>query len=691
MKSEEILRLVVIDDSSNYAEIVSNILRNAGHAVRAERVEDDEDLRNALKEQSCDMVLSKPEIPYFSAHEALDILNQLNPQMPFIIITDKPDDEKIIVLLKSGASDVVNIEQPERLTHALLREYHNGLMRQRLAMLEKDMQHTNQRAQMLVDNSRDAIAYVHEGMHIYANHSYLEMFGYTEMDEIEGMPLMNMVTKDDHEKFKKYLRDYSKGKAESETLEVTALRLDGDTFNITMEFTPAFYEGEPCTQIIIRNQIMSRELEKKLDDMAKIDLLSGAYNRQYFLELLNNSVGKPNLEGAMFAIELDKYQEIRDSKGISAADRLLAEFATLAVQFLPGERDIVCRFEGQRFTALLFKLDKDGASAIADKMVKQVNDHIFELDGQTATTSCSIGIGLFNEGIKSPQEVISRAERALKTAMDAGGNRHDIYQPAEKEMADTERATIIGKQIKEAIQKNRLCLHYAPIISLHGDINENYEAYLRLIDEEGNETLPSDFFKGAEASGLMVAVDRWVVANAIKTIVVQRKAGKPLSLFVKLSSTSVSDDKFLPWMRDLIRAARLEPYVLTIEMAESSVNSNLKAVKVMIEGLKQLRVRFAMEHVGQVPNYINLLKHINADILKLDADLCRTIAKDPESMKKIREVVDHAKSNDKLTVAVAVEDPQTLATMFSSGVDYIQGPFIQPPSKNLNFDFSSME
>ena len=177
MKEDNTLYLLVIDDSSNLAETVSNILRNGGHTVRADRIEDDDDLRDAFGKQQWDMIVTKPEIPYFTAIDAIEVVRLSKHDIPVIIIADDADEKTIDELIKAGARDEVLLSKPQRLEQALLREARDTRSRRASIMLEKALDEANERAQGLVNSSRDAITYVHEGMHIFANESYLELFG----------------------------------------------------------------------------------------------------------------------------------------------------------------------------------------------------------------------------------------------------------------------------------------------------------------------------------------------------------------------------------------------------------------------------------------------------------------------------------------------------------------------------------
>jgi diguanylate cyclase (GGDEF)-like protein/PAS domain S-box-containing protein len=690
VNEDKTLYLLVIDDSSNLAEIVSNILRNAGHAVRADRVEDDEDLREAFGKQQWDMILTKPEIPYFTANDALDVVRHAKLDIPLIVITDDADENVIDGLIKDGARDVVALAKPQRLEHTVLREANDVRQRRALILSEKSLHDANERAQSLVNSSRDAITYVHEGMHIYANESYLELFGYSTMEEIEGLPIMDMVKSDNHAEFKQFLRNYTKGKTQESSLKVTGVTTEGKESNVTMEFTHASFEDEPCTQIIIRDQTMSKELEQRLSNMSKMDLLTGAYNRPYFLEGLEKVSGKKGQEGVVLSIRPDDYHRIRDESGIAASDDLLTKFAELLGKAIPGKQDFVARFEGDLFTMILHDMSPANAEKYATKLCKHVDGHIFDLSGTSSTTPCSIGIGVYNDTVPDIQEVLNRSEKALIEASDAGGNRVQLYVVGEAEMADQERNARLDKQIRFALKNNKMSLQFQPIVSIKGDEDQNYEVFVRMSDETGKNVPPGEFIPAAEAGGLMGAIDRWIMAHAIKAVSEKRRDGIPAVAFVKLSISSLKDDKLLPWLRDILKTAQAAPNSVVISVSESIATNNLKALKMLLAGLQQLHVRLALDHFGNAQNYTNLLKHCDADFLKLDSSIIGNLATDSEAQEKVKEITALASEGGKKVIANAVEDPHTLATIYSTGIDYIQGYFLQEPTSTMDYDFDSM-
>jgi EAL domain-containing protein (putative c-di-GMP-specific phosphodiesterase class I) len=124
-------------------------------------------------------------------------------------------------------------------------------------------------------------------------------------------------------------------------------------------------------------------------------------------------------------------------------------------------------------------------------------------------------------------------------------------------------------------------------------------------------------------------------------------------------------------------------------LSEAVASSNLKLIKPLIEGLHQLRIQVGLDHFGLAPNYVNLLRHAEVDYLKIDGNLIRGIAQSKENQARVSEITAMAQESGKKTIAEFVEDANTLSTLWSCGIDYIQGYFLQEPGTEMNYDFNA--
>ncbi len=689
MSNENLLRVLTVFDASEEAEALINALRNAGNIVRDIRVGTEEEMTTALEENPIDIILCKMKMPHFNAKQAVEILSRFGRDIPLIVVTLPGKESSAIDVMKSGARDIISEDQTERLKLMVKREIADLRDRRIHRRCEQMLRETEKRAKALIDSSRDAIAYVHDGMHIYSNTAYLKMFGYEDIDDVMGMPIMDMVSSEDHAKLKEFLRGYAKGESMDSQLTVHGQQVDGKKFKIKMEFSPASYEGESCTQIIIRDQSTSKELEKKLSAMSQMDLLTGLYNRNFFVEHLDQFIIRAvegQAKGALIYISLDKYQEVRTEHGIGASDHMLTDIANLLKSKL-ANFGLLARFEGPIFLLLAQNADNKQAEKISGAICKIVNEHFADIGGKTVQTSASIGITLLNEATSNSQECISRAEKGSLIAHKEGGNNFHIYNPAIEEMAEQEQASAWSAKIKTALKENKFRLMFQPIVSLHGEPGAHYEVLLRMIDDNGDDIPPAEFIPAAEQAGLMNFVDRWVMVNSFMMLSKLHKEGKKTRLFIKLSSASLTDTEFLPWLRDRLTTLKLDADSLVFEINEETALNFIKQAKPVVEGLNELHCRTTLENFGMEQNTYQSLKHLKVNYIKIHMKLIHGLAQNVENQDMVKAIAEHANTQNIQTIAAFVEDANSLAVLWQCAVDFIQGYFLQHPNEKMNYDF----
>ncbi|MCW8899509.1 MAG: EAL domain-containing protein [Gammaproteobacteria bacterium] len=689
MSNEKLLRVLTIFDSSEEAEVLINVLRKAGYIVRDIRVEDDEDMETAIEENPLDIILAKQTLPIFNAKDAMRLMIKSGRDIPLVVITPKNQETTAIGVLNMGARDAVASDQADRLKFVVQRELSDLQNRRALRQNEKLLHETEKRTRNLIDSSRDAIAYVHDGAHIYANSAYLKMFGYAELEDIEGMPILDMVSSDQHAKLKEFLRGYAKGQISDDSLDVVGQHTEGKTFNITMEFSSASMEGESCSQIIIRDQAQSKELEKQLNVLSKQDLLTGLFNHTYFIEQADKMISRAvdgQVKGSLLYIMLDKYDDIKNAVGISGRDHVLTDIATLLKEKI-SNLGLLARFEGAVFTLLLTNADQAQAEKIADGICKLIHNHISEVNQKSVTTTSSIGLTTINETTTNLQDVLSRAEKGALAAEKSGGNQFSIFNPAIEELAEKEQYSVWANKIKVALKENKFQLVYQPIVSLRGEPGAHYEVLVRMKDEDGSEILPAEFLPAAEEMGLINYVDRWVIAHTFMLLTERIKNGASTRFFIKLSSGSLTDLEFLPWITERIKSLRLDADSLVFTLNESTALNYLKQAKVTLQGLRSINCRVGLENFGTEQNMFQSLKHLDVNYLKIDSSLALNLKDSIENQEKLKAIAEEANAKSILAIAAFVEDANSMALLWQSSVAFIQGNFLQQPDSELKYEF----
>ncbi|MBK1673849.1 two-component system response regulator [Ectothiorhodospira shaposhnikovii] len=697
---DNLLRLLIIDDDLNDAEMVVSTLKSAGLAVRAERAEDEEDLLGKLKNHTPDVIICALGHPSLSLDKVIQSSRQMGRHAPVVAVATSPETD-IVECLESGAHDMVPKNQLDHLRLVVIRALTFQHQWRSLKTLESALRESERRSKMLLESSRDAIAYVHEGMHLYANPAYLELFGFTDMDEIEGIPIMDMVVREDQPRLKELLRKYDQGQDMELTADTTSQpqsmqlkNLSGENFSAQMDFSHAIIDGEPCIQIIIgagkgENTI---ELEKKLNYLSQRDLITGLYNRQYFLERVQQALGQATQgksNATLIELAVDQFNNIRDLVGVAGADLVLSDLGKL-LEDACGSSDIVARLEGQAYGILSPRWEMQEIAQFTQDLLGQISQHLCEVEGRSISFTASIGAVQIDENAPDIDELLSRSHKACEEAAASGGNRTVIYQPQEGEMTQKQLDETWSGRILDAMQSNRLIMFFQPIISLHGEAGERYEVSMHMLNESGEAIDPNEFMPSAERTSMARDLDQWVISQALGTLATQRKAGKDTIFFIRLTRSTLLDPGMAPWIADQFKEHRLPAECVVFQIKVGTVVAHLKQTRDLVKSLKSIHCQFVLDDFGIGLNPFQILQHIPADYLKVDASYTENLLKNLEDQDVLKHLTDTAHAQGKMIIAQQVEDAATLSVLWGMGVNFIQGNFLQPPSGALEYDFSSM-
>ncbi|WP_199096090.1 EAL domain-containing protein [Dyella sp. ASV21] len=677
-KTDQVIKILFIEKSVEDAEQIISLLRNGGIAVRPARATSVEQINTALDELGPDIVLFDPAVGTLELREVARMLDASGRDLSLIALVGQVDNAMITELFVSGARSVALRPQPKQLMAVIQREFEALNARRQLRRLETALRESERRCDALLDSSTDAIAYVHEGMHVRANHAYLETFGYTDFDDLLGLPVLDMVGANDAEEFKNTLKGLSRGEKPNGPIELQARRADASTFKANVEFAHATFEGEPCLQVVFRRQ----QIDAHVIEQLQRDQVTGLFNRARMVECIDQAVAAAT-EGAkgqsLLLVEPDNWQAIVGGVGLSKADELLAAFAA-RVEGQLGAHDTAGLLADHTIGVLLHTRNDESIKQWIAALQQAIAGGIFDLGTRSITVTTSIGGSLLGEKNANTELLLNQASLALRNAQSQGGNRSELHDPAAREKADEERERYWLNVLQQALTQNDFVLYHQQSISLQDAEGEFSEILLRLNGPQG-EVLPGFFMPIAEKHNLTPAIDRWVLNQAIEALRTRDRMGAPTTFFVKLTSSSLEDAGLLPWLGQRLKEAALKHGQLVLETTESKVVTALRPAQEFIRAWKQLGGQFALEQFGSGLNSFQLLNHIEADYLKIDRSYMADLPQQPESQKKVAEICRQARELKKLTIAEWVEDAASTSLLFACGVDFVQGNFLQEPQR----------
>lgn len=692
---DKIINLIVIDDSFDSEEIIISRLRTTGYTARSTRVEDDEDLLEALAAQTPDLIIYFEGMELISLKQTIDCLQKDKKTTSCrVIAVNKNEQPDVVAAMRAGAVDAANFDNIDHLLLIIAREYQSLISARQIAKYKKAYNESETRCTSLLDSSRDAIAYIHEGMHVYSNQSYLELFGIEESDDLEGLPILDIVRAESRDEFKSFLRNYTKNHEGIEKLDTNLQKPDGEEFSGEMEFSPAQIEGEPCVQIIIRKEdASSEELERQIKLLSQKDQLTGLFNRQHFIEQLESTIGdceKGKYTAALLEIQIDNFDGIKNSVGVIESDQYIVEVANVLNNAV-GDDDILSRYSHDSFALIAIDYNKDNIEKYAVDLQKNISELETKINDSNINTTCSIGIALIDSDSPEYNDVLARSEKALVSAVEKGANQIHIYVPDKGELTRHEVDAKYKEQLTDALKNDKFILHYQPIVSLHGDTDERYEVFIRLEDKENDQLImPQDFLPAAERIGMSIAIDRWVLYRTLQEFSNREKEGKHTRFFIKLSASSLKDDTLIDWLSYQIKEKQIPANTLNFEVKETVAVTNLKNTKTLSHKLKALQCGFVLDDFGTGSNAFQLLDHIHVDYVRMEKSFMENLADNPQNQESIKILAEQAAELGKLTIAQHVPDASSLSLLWGMGVNFIQGYFLQEPAATMDYDFTDM-
>ena len=431
----------------------------------------------------------------------------------------------------------------------------------------------------------------------------------------------------------------------------------------------------------------ARAMLRRVSTRDPKDALTGLFTRSYTLERLNELLGSEEARtrpGGVLFFDLDGVATLRDKLGLSHVEGLLGEAGTMIAEGLDGV-EFACRYGDGCFVAVCPERPDGGMDTLATDVRNRLRSHSFSVAGRPVRLRVSVGVAPFRFGFADAGSLLNAAERCAREARgsESGVLRFDPPKRGEAEAEDSLTALV-----RQAIDRDGFELLFQPIVAVQGSEESQFQTLLRLRDDQGRLHAAAEIIPIAERADLMADVDRWVMSQAMRMIELRRQAGNPVRLFVNQSATTLASAGHADWIAHQLRVRNIPGSELTLELTLEDVDTYLDAIVVFCESLIPTGVHFCLSRFETGSRGDAVLEKLPVDFVKLSARYLATL-QTQGTRDALRGIVDRAHRRGLQVIAQRVEDAQSAATLWMSGVDYIQGNLVQQAGRELNFDFQS--
>ncbi len=685
------LQLIFVDSSPNDVEEMVSTIKTSGIAVRSRIAQDADDLTSLLNETQPHIVLHALEDNEVTLEQTVSTINGRAPEIPIIALTRSTEFDPV-TYMQQGATTLVNKSNSEHLQLVVNGAAKTQFHIQELKQVAENCDELETRCQKLMESSRDAICYLHEGMHTYANEKYLEKFGHSNNEDLYGLSIMDLVSPDDQNAMKDLLKKFSKSKEPGETT-LKFVKEGGEAFPAKLSYNSVTVSGEECIQIVIQSSTGggdTKELEEQLSYLSERDVHTGFYHRRSIMDQLDEAAiaaKQGKISQAFIQIDIANFNDIRDKFGIAAIDKVSSDVAS-TLRKCCTENETLSKLTEESFGVLTSKIDSKFLMAFGANVVKNLSELMTSSGSDYITIKPAVGAVKIDQFISDVPDILNKAKECCDKAWETNSNEMVIHTPDDAQMGEHEKDERWTLKLREAVKENRLALLYQPIISLHGEPGERYQIYTALHNKD-NELVPaSEFVMRIERTGFGKMLDRWIILNALKKLSELRNKGADMRLFIKLSSNSILDKDLPGWLEGQFKTNNISPSFVCFEIKEQVLISNFKESKILVSALQGMKSEIAIDAFGAGDNPAKILKAIPANYVKICHSLMSGVSDNQDNQDAIREIAEALKPAGTKVIAQFIEDADTLSILWSLGINYTQGNFLQPPSENPNYDFS---
>ncbi|MCP1312183.1 EAL domain-containing protein [Paenibacillus tyrfis] len=546
----------------------------------------------------------------------------------------------------------------------------------RLAYHAAKLHESEQHFQSLFDYNTDAVFSIDlEGRFIAANPAVEAITGYST-EETVGRSLSRISELWDTDELNWRFAESVKGIPQK--FEMTIKHKQGKAIDLSVTCVPIVVNREVTGLFGICQDITEKkQAERRINDLAYRDDLTGMPNRRYLLETLNGLAEAEEAIGrALLVIDIDRFKLINDSIGQKQGDKLLRQLSD-RLHHAVGEDKVIARIGSDEFAVLLYEIAGGESEAAAEAL--QLHENLqrpFTLGAHKVHLSLTIGYAVQTVAANG-EMLLKHADSALFYSKKQGRNRIQAYSSEMDEASEQKLALENGLRL--ALERDEFEVHYQPQVNMQGQVI-GAEALVRWRHPEQGLVSPGLFIPVAEESGLIHLIGERVLRLACRQNKLWQEAGfPPMPVSVNLSNKQFEQPHLIETIREALHESGLEPKYLDLEITESMMAADANNAETTLRRLKQIGVQVSMDDFGTGYSSLSYLNRFPIDKLKIDQSFVRDIAHGSSGASIVATIVAMSHHLGLQVIAEGVETQEQIDFLRDKKCDLVQGYYYSKP------------
>jgi diguanylate cyclase (GGDEF)-like protein/PAS domain S-box-containing protein len=554
----------------------------------------------------------------------------------------------------------------------------------RLADSYQEVKRSEERHRLVVERTDQGILLVVPDTHTVmdANPAFCLLVGQSLKDLI-GISIYTLIDGD------KSSIDETIERAKHEKRELSLIHRDGTKLVSEISATSIPAESGTADCYMFHDISVQRRFQNELLHQATHDHLTGLPNRSLLNDRMVQSITGARRRGdlvALLLIDLDHFKVVNDTMGHATGDMLLKSVANRLLSFVRSS-DTLARFGGDEFVILLTCISSMSDIITVAENFSGLLSIPFLIQERDYFMTASVGIAVFPDDGDSIDVLVKKADTAMYNAKELGRNGFQFF--AEEMNLKMNSRLRIETQMRRALERNEMKLHYQPKLDIRSGTINGVEALIRWSNDTLGMVSPAEFIPIAEASGLIVQIGEWVLETACRQTLLWHNMGhESLRVSVNISTRQFARPEFVDRIADIIERSGLPAKFVDLEITESALTHNISETITILQRLKSMGVTISIDDFGTGYSSLNYLKRFPIDTLKIDKSFVDDVVERTEDAAIVATIIAMAHHMNLNVVAEGVETLEQLDLLKKGGCEEIQGYlFCKPQTEAALTDF----
>lgn len=448
-------------------------------------------------------------------------------------------------------------------------------------------------------------------------------------------------------------------------------------------------DGIPTDKIVRFKDVTKLSSQNdELTYLAYYDVLTGLYNRNYFVRLVGEFIRKAEEENTTVAVmflDFDDFRRINDGMGLIAGDELVQVFGHFLSDFI-CDNVVVSHFNSDIYCIGIY--DPCGARSV-DTIYKTIKERLkapFTLSGgQEIHITVSVGVAEYPEAASGTLDLINCAEIVMFKAKKMGKDNVLYYDSTI--LDEFIRKVTIENKLKNAVFQQNFTMHYQPQFRTADKRLRGVEALIRWRDENGKMVSPAVFIPIAEKNGTIVPIGTWVIEESLKAFAEwKRKYHYPMVLSLNISAIQYKQPDFTDRVLHLMEKYDVSPDEIELEITESVLIDDFAEITRKLAILRDIGIKISLDDFGTGYSSLSYLKGLPIDTLKIDKSFIDTVITDENTRIITESIIYMVKKLGYETIAEGVETEEQFRYLNEIDCDNIQGYLLGKPMPSDKID-----